>query len=75
MDDTETERIIPTGLILSFLHMARAIGATIRTVETLSINADMIPAKRDMRMVTHIAFSDFDRRISARSAGIPESIK
>ena len=55
--------------------MARAIGATIRTVETLSINADMIPAKRDMRMVTHIAFSDFDRRISARSAGIPESIK
>jgi hypothetical protein len=46
--------IIDTGDILSFLQIASPTGAIINTVATLSIKADTIPAKRDIKMVTHI---------------------
>ena len=75
LDDTEIERIIPTGSIFNFLHMASPIGATISTVDTLSMKADIMPAKSDMRMVTHMAFLLVDSSMSARRTGIPESIK
>ena len=74
-EETAIERIIPTGLIFSFRQMARPTGATMRTVATLSIKAEITPANRDIRMMTHITFFDLSRRISARSPGMPDSIK
>ena len=35
-----------TGLVLSFLQISRAMGATISTVATLSTKAEMMPANR-----------------------------
>ena len=69
------DRIMETGEIFRVLHMARATGATISTVATLSINADTMPEKRDMKMVTYMTFEALSRILSARNAGMLESIK
>ena len=67
--------IMGTGDILSFLQIARPTGATIRTVATLSMNAEMIPENRDMKIVTHITFGATSRSFSAIRLGILESMK
>ena len=48
LEETAMASSIPTGLILSFLQMARPTGAIISTVATLSMKAETIPAKSDM---------------------------
>ena len=57
-EDTAMEIIMATGEILSFLQIARATGATIYTVATLSINAEIMPEKRDIKIVVHITFGE-----------------
>ena len=47
-----------TGEIFSFLQIARATGATIYTVATLSIKAEIMPEKRDIKIVVHITFGE-----------------
>ena len=48
LEETAMDRIIPTGLIFSFRHTAMPTGATMSTVATLLIKAEMTPEKRDM---------------------------
>ena len=69
------QMIMGTGLILSFLQMARPTGATMRTVATLSMNADMMPEKSDIRIVTHMTFFEMRRSASAILFGILDSMK
>ena len=75
LDDTAIERIMFVGLIFNFRQIASPTGATISTVATLSINALIKPANRDIKIVTHITFLDFSRSRSAKRFGIWESIK
>ena len=74
-EDTAMQRIMVTGEILSFLQMARPTGATISTVATLSMNAEMIPEKADMSTVTHSTFGASLRSHSAILFGILDSMK
>ena len=74
-DETAIARIIGTGEIFSFLQIAIPTGATISTVATLSINAEMNPENSDMRMMTHMTVGALSRRISAIRLGIFERIK
>ena len=46
LEDTAMLMIKGTGLVLSFLQISRAMGATISTVATLSTKAEMMPANR-----------------------------
>ena len=69
------EMIMATGLMFSFLHTASPTGATMSTVATLSIKAEMRPAKRDMLIVTHMTLGHLSSRISAIKLGILEAIK
>ena len=48
LDETAMDRIIPTGLIFSFRQIAMPTGATISTVATLSMNAEIRPENRDI---------------------------
>ena len=64
-----------TGDILSFLDIVSATGATIRTVATLSTKADITPAKSESAIIAHLTLGIFAIMISARSAGIFDSIK
>lgn len=66
--------MLGTGEILSFFAMVSATGATIKTVATLSIKADMMPAKSDNEMMAHFTLGVFSMIISARSDGILDSI-
>ena len=75
LEETAMARIMGTGEIFSFLQTASPTGATIRTVATLSINAEITPENRDMKMVTHITFGALFRRISAIRFGIFDAIK
>lgn len=75
LEETAIERSIGTGLIFSFLQMASPTGATIRTVATLSINAETAPEKRDMKTATHMTLRDLSRRRSAIRFGIFDSMK
>ena len=59
----------------SFLHIARPTGAIMRTVATLSINAETAPEKSDMSMITHITLGHLSRMMSAIRLGIFDSIK
>ena len=63
------------GEIFSFLQTAIPTGATIRTVATLSTNADMNPENRDMKMMTHITFFALSSSQSAIRFGILDCIK
>ena len=73
-DETAMAMIKGTGLVLSFLHISRAMGAIIRTVATLSINAETIPAKSERATAATITFGTLFMIISARRAGILLSI-
>ena len=74
LDDTAIAMIKGTGLVFSFLQISSAIGATIKTVATLSTNAEMIPAKRANATAAIWMFGTFSITRSARSAGILLSI-
>ena len=74
MLDTAIAIIIPTGLTFNLFETARAIGAIIRTVATLSINADTIPANNDNNTMVHLTFGTFSIITSAIKAGILLSI-
>ena len=74
-DETAMLMIIGTGLILSFLQIARPTGATMRTVATLSMKAEMMPEKSDIMIVTHMTFLETRRRASAILFGILDSMK
>ena len=75
LEETAIARSMETGLIFSFLHIARPTGAIIRTVATLSIKAETAPAKRDIKIITHITVGHFSKIISARRFGILDSMK
>ena len=75
LEETAIARSIDTGLIFSFLHIASPTGAIINTVATLSIKAETAPAKRDIRIITHITVGHFSKIISAKRFGILDSIK
>ena len=53
LEETATEMMKGTGLVSSFLQTAMATGATIKTVATLSTNAEIIPAKRLRHTAAH----------------------
>ena len=74
-EETAIERIIGTGLILSFLQIAMPTGATMSTVATLSMKAETMPAKSDIRIVTHITFFARRSSMSAIRFGIWDSMK
>ena len=74
-EETAMDRIIGMGEIFSFLQTAIPTGATIRTVATLSTNADMNPENRDMKMMTHITFFALSSSQSAIRFGILDCIK
>ena len=59
-----------TGLVLSFLHISMAIGAIIRTVATLSTNAEIIPAKSESATAAACTVPTLSIMRSAMSAGI-----
>ena len=69
-DETAMQIMLGTGEMLSFLHSASATGAIIRTVATLSTNAETMPAK-----IAHLTLGIFDIRTSLISCGILDSIK
>ena len=73
-DDTAMAMIMPTGLIFCFLAMARAMGAIISTVATLSMKADTNPANSESMMTAHLTLGTFSRSRSASSCGIFDSI-
>ena len=66
---------IGTGEIFSFFEIAIATGAIIRTVATLSTNAEITPANNDRKMVTIQTLPDFSSSVSAMRIGIFDSIK
>ena len=63
-----------TGEILSFFAMVMATGATMRTVATLSTKAEIIPANSARETMAHLTFGVFSMIISARRAGIFDSM-
>jgi len=69
------ETMLETGDIFNFLAIVKATGATMRTVATLSTNAEMMPAKSDRAMIAHLTLGIFSIMMSARSAGIFDSMK
>ena len=75
LEATAIAMIDGTGLIFSFLAIVRAIGATIRTVATLSTKAEMSPAKTASEMTAHLTFGVFWMILSAIRAGIFDSMK
>ena len=67
--------IMPMGDTFSFLQMTIATGATMSTVATLSMNAEMSPENMDMRTVTHKMLGAILRSDSAMTLGILDSMK
>ena len=63
-----------TGDILSFFAIDSATGAIIRTVATLSTNADTTPANTDSATATHMTLGVFCSRRSAMRSGIFDSM-
>ena len=75
LEETAMAMIMATGSVFSFRHTAMPTGATIRTVATLSMNAETMPENRDMRMVTHMTLGALCSSASAMRPGICEAIK
>ena len=75
LEETAIHRTMATGEIFSFLQMASATGATITTVATLSMKAEIRPANRDIYMVTIMTLGALSSRRSAIRSGILESMK
>lgn len=63
-----------TGDILDFLATTRTIGAIIKTVATLSIKADTIPANTAKTTVIHLILDVFLIIKSDNNSGIFDSI-
>ena len=63
-----------TGLVLSFLQISIAIGATINTVATLSTKAEITPANSASATAAIWTLGTFSIIMSARRAGILLSI-
>ena len=74
-EDTAMQMIGPIGDMFCFLHTARAMGATISTVATLSINADTTPANTDIATTAARTFLNLDNITSAMRIGILDSMK
>ena len=63
-----------TGLVLSFLQISRATGATISTVATLSTKAEITPANSDSATAAHWTLGTFSITRSASNSGMRLSI-
>ena len=74
LDETAMQMSSATGDRFSFFAMASATGAIIRTVATLSTNADTTPANTDSATATHMTLGVFCSRRSAMRSGILDSI-
>ena len=74
-EDTAMQMIDGTGEMLTFLQKARATGAIMSTVATLSTNAETIPAKSERQTIAHLTFGIFEMRMSDMSCGIFDSMK
>ena len=59
-----------TGLVLSFLQISKAMGATIRTVATLSTKGRDDAGEQGQRHGRHLDVGDLSMMRSARRAGI-----
>ena len=70
LEDTAMPMMKGTGLVLSFLQISKAMGATIRTVATLSTKAEMMPANRASATAAIWTLGTFSMMRSARRAGI-----
>ena len=64
-----------TGDMFCFLHIAKATGATISTVATLSIKADTTPAKTAIATIAIFTFLNFESITSAMRIGIFDAMK
>ena len=64
-----------TGEMLTFLQKARATGAIMSTVATLSTNAETMPAKSERQTIAHLTFGILEMSTSDMSCGIFDSIK
>ena len=71
---TETAITKGTGEIFVFFAISKAIGATIKTVATLSTKAETIPANAANRIMAHLVEETLLIIQSANNAGIPDSI-
>ena len=69
-EETAMEMMKGTGLVFSFLQISMATGAIIRTVATLSTNAEMIPANRLRETAAHWTLGTLFMIMSARRSGI-----
>ena len=69
------QMIDETGEMLTFLQKARATGAIMSTVATLSTNAETMPAKSERQTIAHLMFGIFEMRMSDMSCGIFDSMK
>ena len=70
LDETAMQMRSATGLVPRRVAMASATGATIRTVATLSTNAEIKPANTDSATATHMTFGVFFSSRSAMRSGI-----
>ena len=74
LDETAMQMSSATGDTLSFFAIDSATGAIIRTVATLSTNADTTPANTDSATATHMTLGVFCSRRSAMRSGIFDSM-
>ena len=74
LEETAMQMSSATGEVFSFLAMDSATGAIIRTVATLSTNADTTPAKTDSATATHMTLGVFCSSRSAMRSGIFDSM-
>ena len=64
-----------TGDMFSFFDNTIAMGASIKTVATLSIKAEIKPAKRDRHTIIHFTSGTLFIILSAMRCGILDSVK
>ena len=74
LEEMAMQIIAETGEIFSFLHRARATGATINTVATLSTKAEMSPENRDSITISHLTLWMWETRRSLMRWGILDSM-
>ena len=70
LEDTAMQMMKGTGLVFSLRQTATATGATIRTVATLSTNAEISPANRLRHTAAHRTLGTRFMIWSARRSGI-----
>ncbi len=74
LEDTAIAMMLGTGETFNFFAMVKATGATMSTVATLSIKAEIMPANRDKAMIAHLTLGVLRIIKSASRAGILDSI-